>query len=323
MIARGTLLVALIVGALAADAQPGGRVPRIGFLNLLSQESDTRVPAFITGLRELGYVDGKTVAIEWRSAKGDTDRLPALAEELVRLRVDLIVAVQTQAIDAARRATKTIPIVFAATQDPVASGFAKTLSRPGGNITGITSLSAEMASKQIELLKALVPKLARVAILANPTNFASRPIRADIQKTAVAMGIVVASVSAAVPAEIEPAIGAAGAAKADALIVLGDSFLVQMRVPIAEAALKRRLPTIFVPRDHVFAGGLMSYGPNFSENYRRTAFFIDRILKGTKPGDLPIEQPSKFELVLNLKTAKALGITVPYSMLVRVDEVVR
>lgn len=313
-------------GMLAAAALPAfgqrSTVPRIGFLSLLSLESDPRLPAFVAGMREFGYVEGKTITIEWRSAGGDVKRLAGFADELVRLKVELIVAVQTQAIEAAQRATKTIPIVFAVTQDPVASGFARTLSRPGGNITGLSSLSAELSLKQLELLKSVIPGLSRVAVLANPTNSAGEATRADIEKAAARMGIRVVPIGAATRNEIEPAMAAASAAKSEAVIVLGDSFFVQERSPIAQAALKHRLPTIFLPRDHVLAGGLMSYGPSIGDNYRRTAFYIDRILKGAKAGDLPIEQPSKFELVLNLKTAKALGISIPHPLLVRFDEVI-
>jgi putative tryptophan/tyrosine transport system substrate-binding protein len=319
-LALGT--VALPAAALPAWAQRR-TLPRIGFLSLIALEADTRVPSFVAGLKEFGYVEGKTVAIEWRSAGGDAKRLAGFAQELVRMKVDVIVAVQTQAIEEARRATRTIPIVFAATQDPVGSGYAKSLSRPGGNITGVSSLSAEMSPKQLQLLRSVVPRLTRVALLANPTNSASQAIRTEIQQTAASLGIQITPVGAGKPDEIEPAIATAAAAKSDAVMVLGDSFFVQMRTPIAQAALRHRLPTIFVPRDHVVAGGLMSYGPSIAENYRRTAFYIDRILKGTEPGDLPIEQPSKFELVLNLRTAKTLDLAIGDAVLARFDEIIK
>ena len=317
-----SLAAALPIAVIPAWAQRR-TLPRIGFLSLIALEADTRVPSFIAGLREFGYIEGKTVTIEWRSAGGEAKRLAGHAQELVAMKVDVIVAVQTQAIEEARRATRSIPIVFAATQDPVGSGYARSLSRPGGNITGVSSLSAEMSPKQLQLLRSVVPSVTRVGVLANPTNPSSQVIRGDIQKAAAALGIQTTPISAATQGEIGPAMATASAARCDAVMVLGDSFFVQMRAHIAQAALNHKLPTIFVPRDHVVAGGLMSYGPSIAENYRRTAFYVDRILKGTKAGDLPIEQPSKFELILNLATAKRLELSISDAVLTRFDEIIK
>jgi putative tryptophan/tyrosine transport system substrate-binding protein len=319
---------ALILGCGAAFALPGvvlaqRGLPKIGFLNLISRDADSRVPAFLEGMRELGYVEDKTVVIEWRSADGNVQRLTPLAEGLVRDNVDVIVAVQTQAIEAARRATRRIPIVFAATQDPVGSGFARTLARPGGNITGISSLSADMASKQVELVKLALPHCSRVAVLVNPTNSASAAVAQAIENAATKIDLRALRLTAASAEELEAAAAAAAAAKSDAMIVLGDSFFVQSRFVIARAAIRYRLPTIFVPREHVMAGGLMSYGPSIAGNYRRVAVFVDRILKGAKPGELPIEQPVQFDLIINLKTAALLGLALPQSLLVRANEVIR
>jgi putative ABC transport system substrate-binding protein len=234
----------------------------------------------------------------------------------------LIVAAQTQAISATKRATRTIPIVFVATPDPVSSGFVNSLSRPGGNLTGLSSSAADVGSKQIELLKLALPKCARVAVLANPTNNASVVVRKVIATAAHDLKLQVLSLDAQDLQEIERALAEATQSGADAAIVAVDGFFIQARSQIAEFALRHRLPTMFTQREHAAAGGMMSYGPSLSAQYHRAAYYVDRIFKGAKAGDLPIEQPRVFELVVNLKTAKGLGITIPRSLLSRADEVI-
>jgi putative ABC transport system substrate-binding protein len=300
------------------------KLPRIGFLSLISLDKDPRLAAFLTGMREFGYVDGKTVSIEWRSAGGNDARLPALAEELVRTNVRLIVAVQPQAVEAARRATASIPIVFAVGQDPVGMGFAKTLSRPGGNITGTSSMVTEQAPKQVEIVRTVLPRCKRIALLLNPTNpGGSAVLRKSFQTAAAKAGLALIALEAAGPAELEAALKEAKAQRVDALIIAADAYFLQAGATIAQHALANRLPTMFVQRDQTYAGGMMSYGHAARENYHRAAYYVDRILKGANPGDLPIEQPTKFELVVNLKTAKALGVKIPKEILARADEVIQ
>jgi len=319
-VAAAVLLLAVPLATLAQQPQ---RIPRIGFLSLQSLKTDSRLPAFIAGMRERGYVEGQTITIEWRSADGDATRLAAYAEELVRLKVELIVAAQPQAIEAARRVTGTIPIVFAVAQDPVASGYAKSLARPGGSITGVSLVTPDIAPKQVELLKIVLPNLARVAVLVNRTNTGSPVQVKAIQETANRVDVAVQVYYASTREEVEQALAAAGREGAQALILSGDSFFFQVRAVIAEAAMRHRLPTMFVQREHVVAGGMISYGPSVSENYRRSAYYVERILKGAKASELPIEQPTKIELVINLKTAKALGIAMSQSFLLRADELIQ
>lgn len=320
---RSLLAVLLLTIPLAALSQTAQRTPRIGFLSLQSLKTDSRLPAFIAGMRERGYVEGQTVAIEWRFADGDTARLPAYAEELVRLKVELIVAAQPQAIEAARRASGTIPIVFAVAQDPVASGYAASLARPGGSITGVSLVSPDIAPKQVELLKIILPNLSRIAVLANRTNTGSPVQIKAIQETARKIDVAVQIHYAGTKEEVEQVFATASRERAQAVIVTGDSFLFQLRAPIAEFALRHRLPTMYIQREHAVAGGMISYGPSVGENYRRSAYYVERILKGAKPSELPIEQPTKIELVINLKTAKALGIGMSQSFLLRADELVQ
>lgn len=320
---RRFLAVLLLTIPLAALSQTAQRMPRIGFLSLQSLKTDSRLPAFIDGMRERGYVEGATVAIEWRSADGDSARLPAYAEELVRLKVELIVAAQPQAIEAARRASATVPIVFAVAQDPVASGYAKSLARPGGNITGVSLVAPDIAPKQVELLKIMLPNLSRLALLVNRTNTGSPVQIKAIQEAARKIDVAVQVHYAGTREEVEQMFATASRERAQAVIVTGDSFLFQLRSPIAEFALRHRLPTMFVQREHTVAGGMISYGPSVGENYRRSAYYVERILKGAKPSELPIEQPTKIELVINLKTAKTLGITLDQSFLLRADEVIQ
>lgn len=313
-------LVALGVPASAAG-QPPHSLRRIGFITLASL-ADPRIEAFRKGMRELGYIEGKSISIDWRSADGSAERLPELADEIVRLKPALIVAAQTQAISATKRATSVIPIVFVATPDPVSSGFVNTLSRPGRNLTGLSTSAADIGSKQIEVLKLALPKCSRVALLANPTNNASVVVRKVIATTALEMKLQVISLDAQDLPEIEHTLAEAKRSGADAAIFAVDGFFIQVRSQIAEFALRHRLPTMFTQREHTEAGGMLSYGPSLSAQYHRTAYYVDRILKGAKAADLPVEQPSVFELVVNLKTAKGLGITIPRSLLLRTDHVI-
>jgi putative ABC transport system substrate-binding protein len=323
---RRVLLLGLATLALplAPRAQPGARIPRIGFLSLQSKESDSRLEAFLAGMRELGYVDGKTIVIEWRFTRGKTEPLSAYAAELVQLKPDLIVAVHPQAVEAVRRLTSTIPIVFAVGQDPVGMGFAKSLARPGGNITGHSSMSADMSVKQVELLRSAIPKCSRVAVLLNPTNAEGAAVLRDAFEVAARkFSVSVAFVEARSEEEIEKAFIAAKKGRADAVVVAPDGFFFEARALIARSAIQQRLPSLFLQRESVAAGGLLSYGPDGREQYRRTAYYVHRILNGTKPGELPIEQPTKFEMIVNLKTAQALGIKMPQVVLSRADEVIR
>ena len=316
---------ALLAAPLVAEAQQAGKVPRIGFLSP-SSLSDSRtalfVEAFRQGLRELGWVEGQNIAIEYRWAEERTERLPDLARSLVSLRVDLVVAATSPAIQAARQAGGTIPIVMAVTADPVATGFVVSLSRPGRNITGLSMMGGELVGKQLEILKEVVPKVSRVALLWNPATLANVAQLPHAQDAARASGVQLQSVKVADPEGIESAFATMTRERAGALIVLADAMLVANRSRIAALASKSRLPAMYMLTDHVKAGGLMAYGPDLAEMYRRSASYVDRILKGANPGDLPIEQPTKFEFVINLKTAKALGLTIPPSLLLRADQVI-
>jgi putative ABC transport system substrate-binding protein len=313
-------LLALGVPAAAAGQSPHS-LRRIGFITLASL-TDPRIEAFRQGMRELGYIEGKSISIDWRSADGSAERLPALADEIVRLRPAVIVAAQTQAISATKRATSMIPIVFVATPDPVSSGFVNTLARPGGNLTGLATSAADIGSKQIELLKLALPKCSRVAFLANPTNNASVVVRKVIATTALEMKLQVISLDAQDLRDIERALAEARHSSADAAIFAVDGFFIQVRSQIADLALRHRLPTMFTQREHVEAGGMLSYGPSLSAQYHRAAYYVDRILKGATAANLPVEQPTVFELVVNLKTAKGLGIMIPRSLLVRADHLI-
>jgi len=314
----------LLAGAapLAAFAQPRS-VPRIGYLSLQSK-SDSRLDAFLSGLRDLGYVEGRTIAIEWRFTSGDAARLAGYAEELVRFKPDLIVAVHPQAVEAVRRLTSTIPIVFTVGQDPVGMGFAKSLAHPGGNITGHSSMASDIGLKHIELLQAALPKCQRVSVLLNPTNGAGAAVlRKSYEAAAEKFGVTLAFHHAQASDELERAVLEAKHAQAQALVVTPDGVLLEESARIAKAALAHGLPSLFFQREAARAGGLLSYGPDGREQYRRTAYYVDRILRGAKPGDLPIEQPTKFLLVVNFKTAAALRIKIPSDTITRADEIIR
>jgi putative ABC transport system substrate-binding protein len=302
-------------------AQPQGKVWRVGILSPTSASlSSSNTNAFLKGMRELGYIEGKNLVIERRFADGRLERFPRLAAELVQLKVDVIVVQSSPAISAAQKATTTIPIVMTSAGDPVGSGFVKSLARPGGNITGLSNMAGDIAAKFIDLLRSVVAKLSRVAMLTPSTTYGelSKSVQAAAQKA----GVKTLVAEASTPQEIENAFSMMVRENADAVIVGSPTTFAQQHRQIAELALKYRLPSMFQDRVYVEAGGLMSYGTKFTDLYLRSATYVDKILKGAKPGDLPVEQPVSFELVVNLKTAKALGLTIPQTILVRADEVI-
>ncbi len=329
MITRRKLLVALGASALAAPlfsfAQQQGKFWRVGFLvprsRPTSLDSDM-YGAFPRGMRELGYVEGKNLMIEWRFADGKVERLQGLAAELVRLKVDVIVAGGTQAVGAVQKATTTIPIVMGTVGDPVGSGFVKSLAQPGGNITGLSEVTVDISPKLLEILISMVPKLSRVAVLVNTTNSSHTTILKNVQSAGQQTSVKILPVDARIPQEIENAFSLMAKEHAGAVIVAIDGVFNQQMRQIAELAVKNRLPSAVAIRQYVEAGCLMSYGQNLADNYRRAATYVDKIFKGAKPADLPVEQPTRFELIVNLKTAKALGLTIPQSLLLRADEVI-
>jgi putative ABC transport system substrate-binding protein len=321
-----SLAIALTVAPFAGEAQQAVKVARIGFLSPGSPSDSVtllRLGAFRQGLRELGYVDGQNIAIEFRWADGKYERLPGLAAELVRLRVDIIVTYAPPAIQAAKNATATIPIVMAGIIDPVATGFVASLSRPGGNITGLSMMAPELAGKQLELVKEILPGVKRVALLGNPLNAGTAPQVQLAQEAARALGLQLQSLEARDPDEIDRAFATMSKEQAGAVIVLTDALLVAHATRIADLAAKHRVPAVYSVTDYIEVGGLMSYGGSVYERYRRTAVFVDRILRGAKPADLPVEQPTRFELIVNLRTARGLSITIPPSVLARADRVVQ
>jgi putative tryptophan/tyrosine transport system substrate-binding protein len=273
-------------------------------------------------MRDLGYVEGKNLIVEWRFADGKFERLPGQAADLVRLKVDVIVAVASPAIGAAQKATTTIPIVMATTGDPVGSGFVKSLARPGGNITGLSNMSGDIGPKLLDVLHSVVPKLSLVAVLVTPTSTTYRAISESVRAAAQKAGIKTLVAEASSPQEVESAFSLMARENADAVIVGASTFFTLQKQQVAELALKYRIPSMFGNPGNVEAGGLMSYGYKPTENYLRSANYVDKILKGAKPGDLPVEQPVTLELVVNLKTAKALGLTIPQTILLRADEII-
>ena len=329
MIDRRAFLAAtgavLLAAPLAAEAQQAGRVPRIAWLGGQARETaHPYVRAFQQGLKDLGWVEGQNIVIEWRFSGGRAELLPDLAAELVRLRVDLIVVPSSPAALAAKNATKTIPLVTVALGDPVALGLVASLAQPGGNITGLTnSVGPEIAGKQLELLKEVVPKVSRMAVLWNPNTRGNALALRETEIAARALGLELQPLEARSLNDFDRAFAAMTAKRAGALLVLGDVMFSTHRNRLADLAAKRRLPAMYPARESVEAGWLMSYGPNTLELFRRAATYVDRILKGAKPADLPVEQPTKFELVINLKTAKSLGLTIPQSLLLRADEVIQ
>jgi putative ABC transport system substrate-binding protein len=321
----GTLAGGLLTAPLAAEAQQAAKLPRIGFLGD-SRATGPRREAFLQGLRDLGYVEGRNLVIEYRYAEGKPERFPALAAELVALKVDVIVAQNTLVALAAKQATRTLPIVFAAAADPVTSGLVTSLARPGGNVTGMSALIPELVGKCLEQLKQVVPGVSRVAVLWQPGALGERTekdILKEAEVAARALGVRPQFVEARAPADFDRAFADMTRARAGALTVWSTPMFVNERRRLVDLAAKSRLPAVYAQRDFVDAGGLMSYGPNGPDLFRRAATYVDKILKGAKPADLPVEQPTKFELVINLKTAKALGLTIPPPLLARADEVIQ
>jgi putative tryptophan/tyrosine transport system substrate-binding protein len=310
----------------SASAQQPGKVPRIGYLIVPALSSDTsaRIEVLRQGLRELGYVEGKNIVIEWRSAEGKLDRLPALAAELVRLKVDIIVTAGPAPTRSAKEATNTIPIVMTNEGDPIGTGFVASLARPGGNITGLSALATELSGKRLELLKEIVPRFSRVAVFGTSTQPGNAQALREIELATGAFGVKLQYLDVLGSKDIEIAFRAAGKGRADAVLMLvAGPVTAGHRTEIAALAAKSRLPTIYNRAEFVEAGGLMSYGVNVNDLDRRAAVYVDKILKGAKPADLPVEQPTKFEFVINLKAAKQIGLTIPPNVLVRADRVIR
>jgi len=317
------LVVSLTLAPLTAEGQQAG-VPRVGYLGNSSPSLEVDLlDAFRQGLREFGYTEGQNIIIEYRWAEGNYDRFPDLLADLVRLKVDAIVTAGTPGALAAKRATKTIPVVMAVAGDAVGTGLVASLARPGGNVTGSTTIVQELEGKRLELLKEVVPRLSRVAFLSNPTNplspiilkqtqLAARALRLRLEPVVEVKGV----------SELERAFATISKLRSDALIMVADRFLLAERTRIVEFAEKHRLPTMYPYSEMVKDGGLMSYSLSYPDLFRRAAKYIDKILKGTKPADLPVEQPTKFELVINLKTAKAFGLTIPQSVLLRADQII-
>jgi putative ABC transport system substrate-binding protein len=303
-----------------AEAQQPGRVPRIGFLTVSSASAlAARIDAFRQGLRELGDLEGKNILIEWRSAEGKPDRIPTLAAELVRLKVDLFVTGGPQSTRPAREATSTIPIVMAFDNDPVGNGFVATLARPGGNITGLSTLAPELNGKQLELLKEIVPRLSRVAILGDSTIPGNVQALKEIEPAAGALTVKILHLDIQTPKDLDSVFRAASKERADAVLVLTSPVFNPYRKETAGVAAKHRLPTIYSTPEFVEDGGLMSYSVSFTDLYRRAASDVDKILKGAKPANLPVEQPPKFDLIINLNAAKQIGLTIPPNVLARAD----
>ena len=324
LIASGAGLC-LLAAPFASFAQQESKVRRIGFLALRSRSTapnpDPYYDAFVKGMRELGYVEGKNLVTEWRFADGKYGRLPALAAELVQMKVEVIVT-QGPGTQALQRVTSTIPIVFVAVNDPVGSGVVANLARPGGNVTGLSLMAVDLGPKHLELLKTMMPGLSSVAVLVNFGNAGHPAILKSVQAAAQQVGIEVLPVNARAPEEIERGFATMTRERAEAVIIVADGFFFAQRQHIAGLVLKNRMPSMFSSREEVEAGGLMSYGQNLIDHYRRAATYVDKILKGARPGELPIEQPTKVHLAINLRTAKALGITVSKELRFRADEVI-
>ncbi|MBI4488358.1 MAG: ABC transporter substrate-binding protein [Deltaproteobacteria bacterium] len=317
------ILILLVVCVGIVEAQQQKKVPRIGLLTLTPPSSlAPRIKAFREALRQLGYVEGQNMTIEYRHAEGKGDRLSGLVAELVREKVDIILTMGPGAREA-KRATSVVPIVFWFSGDPVEAGLIQSLARPGGNVTGMTFLAYELVGKRLELLKEAVPWVSRVAVLANPAHPGEQRELRETQTTARALGTTLQYVQVRDTADFDGAFDAMIKEKANALLVFPDGFTNAHREQIAAFATKQRLPSMFGWKEYVEAGGLMAYGPDLNESVKRIAVYIDKILKGTKPADLPVEQPTKFEFVINLKTAKQIGLTIPPNVLARADRVIR
>jgi putative ABC transport system substrate-binding protein len=320
-----TLYASLLAFGSFAQAQRPEKVYRIGYLSTRSAAVEKiRFPAFVQGLRELGYAEGKNIVIEQRyTAAGQRERLRELAAELVRLKVDVTVVSSGSDVWAVKDATTTIPIVFAVSADPVGEGLVQSLARPGGNITGLSDLHAVLVTKRLELLKEAIPSVSRVAFLWNSASTAGPLQLKELQAAAPALGVTLLSFGVKGADDFDRAFAAMRKDRPGALVIHGDAFITNHRDHIIEFTVKSRLPAIWTVREHVEAGGLMSYGAYFLEIWRRAATYVDKILKGAKPADLPVEQPTKFELVINLKTAKQIGLTIPQSVLYRADKVIK
>ena len=321
--------IALVSGAIACPMgvraqHQAGKVARIGYLGVSSPSDRPHLlDAFRQRLRELGWVEGQNIVLDYRFAEGRLDRLPDLAADLVRLKVDVIVSLGTQGVTAAKNATETIPIVMIAVRDPIGIGLIASLARPGGNVTGVSGYAGlESVAKQLELLKEIVPKTSSVAVLANPTNAYHQLAIKEVNVAAQALGVQLQLLEARDASEFDGAFAAMAKERVGALLVLSDIIFNSHGTRLADLAASRRLPTANAVRESVEAGQLMSYGPSFVDSFWRSAAYVDKILKGTKPADLPVEQPTKFELVINLQTAKRLGITLPPTLLSRADEVI-
>jgi putative ABC transport system substrate-binding protein len=318
------LSAVLFALSMSADAQQPTKIPRIGYLAAVALSANSaRTEAFRQGLRELGYVEGKNILIEWRSAEGKADRLASLAAELVRLKVDVIVTGGTIVTRAAKEATNTIPIVMTQDSDPVRNGIVASLARPGGNITGLSTLAPELSGKRLELLKEIIPKLSRVAVIGASTNPGNELLIREVELAAKAFGLQLQYLDVRDPKDIETAFRAASKGRADGVLVLTGTALLSRRTQVVELAVKNRLPVIYHRSDYVEDGGLMFYGVNLTDLNRRAATYVDKILKGRTPADLPVEQPMKFEFIINLKAAKQIGLTIPPNVLVRADRVIR
>ena len=319
-----TLCALLLALCLSAEAQQPTKVPRIGYLGTNPRSTNpARIDAFRQGLHELGYTEGKNIIIEWRFAEANPDRLRTFAAELVRLPVEIIVTAGPVSTRSAKQATAAIPIVMAFDEDPVGSGFAASLARPGGNITGLSALSPEISGKQLELLREIVPKLSHVAVLGNATQPGSPQALREINIAADAFRVQLQYLEIQAPKDIETAFQAASKERADAVLVLSTAILFSQRRQVADLAVKSRLSAIYNRPEYVEDGGLVSYGPSMTDLFRRAATYVDKILKGAKPADLPVEQPTKFEFVINLKAAKQIGLTIPPNVLARADKVIK
>ncbi|MGH7826331.1 MAG: ABC transporter substrate-binding protein [Candidatus Binatia bacterium] len=319
-----TLCATLFALCPSVEAQSPAKVPRIGYLNAVSPSTvSDRIEALRQGLRELGYVEGKNIIIETRYAEGKLDRLPALANELIRLKVDVIVTSGPLPTRVTKKATTMIPIVMAQDSDPVGNGFVASLARPGGNITGLSTLGPVLSGKRLELLKELVPKLSRVAVFATSTQPNHAQLLKEAQLAANALGVRVQNLDILGPKDLESAFRDASNEHAGAVLVLASPVTFSQRPRVLDLVVKSRLPTIFPRNEYVEDGGLMSYAPSYADLFRRAATYVDKILKGAKPADLPVQQPTKFELVINLKTAKQIGLTILPNVLARADRVIK
>ena len=318
------LLTISLLTVSSVEAQQPTKVPRIGYLNAVSPSTiSDRIEALRQGLRELGYVEGKNILIEYRYAEGKLDRLPGLAAELVRLKVDIIVTAGGQATRAAKEATSTIPIVMTNDPDPVGSGFVASLARPGGNVTGLSTLAPELSGKRLDLLREVVPKLSRVAIVGTSTQPGHVQVTKELELTAKSFNVQVQYLDVLYSKDIETAFRAAVKGRAGGILTLTSPILRSQRVQLAELAVKNRIPAIYNDIQFVEAGGLIFYGVSFLDRDRHAATYVDKILKGAKPADLPVEQPKKFDFIINLKAAKQIGLTIPPNVLARADRVIK